>query len=154
MTTAQRMAGAPPPTVAQLQAHAQQVATAFDVRLIACPQLRPEEAFAVVQLRAVFASPVVDETTYAVQLHELGHLLAPSGLLRDVVRDGDPANLMRDEEDAAWAWVRHHAIVWTPVMETVAQWAEQTYAAPSSPAPPPQRDTPQPPSSRIDWRRY
>lgn len=81
-------------------------------------------------------------------LHELGHLAAPTGALRVTV-GGDAANLQRDEEDAAWTWARHYALVWTPVMDALATWAEGTYAAlPTKPT-----NTP-PAPQQIDWTRW
>jgi len=138
------------PTIADLQRHAQDLAAAFKLRLIECAQLKPDEALALKLYGGLaFVSPIVDETTYAVALHELGHLVAPTGALRAAGVVGDRANLKRDEEDAAWTWARHYALTWTPVMDALAHWAEGTYAAaPSAPPAPPA--LPQ----RIDWTRY
>lgn len=138
---------------AALQAHARALAQAFTIRLIESDQLRPEEAFGLLQLRAVFCGPVIDETTYAVALHELGHLAAPTGIVRHVA-SGDVGNLQRVEEDAAWTWARHYALEWTPVMDAVARWAEGTYAAPRRPVPPAPAAPAAPPAPRIDWSRY
>lgn len=135
-------------TAAAMAAHAADLAVAFNVRLITSPLLRPEEAFAEVKRRAVFATTIVDETTYAVVLHEIGHLAAPTGSLVSKGARGS-MNLQRVEEDAAWAWARHYALDWTPAMEAVATWAEGTYQAP---APEPAKPIPATPS--IDWSKW
>lgn len=138
------------PSVATLQAHALDIAQAFDVRLIECAALQPHEAFAQTRLRAAFVGTIVDETTYAVALHEVGHLAAPLGVLRALLGEANNMNLSLDEEDAAWQWARHYALIWTPVMDAVAKWAEGTYqqaaaktAAPSAPVAP-----------KIDWSKF
>jgi hypothetical protein len=135
-------------TTTDLQQHARALARAFNVRLYESPDIRPEQACAVPALRLVLLSPIVDETTYAVALHEIGHLCAALGALHAAVRDGNAVNLRRDEEDAAWLWARHYALDWTDAMEAVAQWAEGTYAAMSAPALPKSK------TSRIDWSKY
>lgn len=104
--------------------------------------------------RAVFCAVITERMTYTVALHELGHLCAPLGVLAGV--DGDGANLLRDQEDAAWAWARRYALEWTPDMEALAQWAEATYqvppaAAPADPAPAPERS---PVRQHIDWSEW
>lgn len=83
-------------------------------------------------------APVMDETTYAVALHELGHCLSALGqcgmyegsqsmrrnnvyaTLRDV-------RLQLEEEMAAWAWARQNALEWTEVMSHVEQMTFDTY---------------------------
>lgn len=133
-----------------LQAHARSLADAFKMRLIESSQLLPEEAMSLPHIRVALCAPIIDETTYAVALHELGHLASPTGALRAAGVVGDRANLMRDEEDAAWTWARHYALIWTAPMEAVATWAERTYAAPAAPPAPP----PLPPRQRINWNHW
>jgi hypothetical protein len=136
------------------QQHTRELARAFNVRLIESDQLRPEEAVGLSWIRVVLCAPVLERMTYAVALHEIGHLAAPCGVLRTQT-PGNRTNLTRDEEDAAWAWARHHALEWTPEMEALAQWAEGTYhqpppaAAPADPAPAP--EPPKPVGQHIDW---
>ena len=145
-------------TLNQLQVHARELAAAFDVRLIEDARIRPEEAMGIPHLRAVLTHPVIEETTYAIVLHEIGHLAAPLGIVRHLVA-GDLGNLHRVEEAAAWAWARHYALDWTPTMEALAQWAEGTYAnlgkgkQPAPPAAePPAPVAPIRPS--IDWSKW
>ena len=103
--------------------HAHDLAKAFDVLLVESRRLAraPEAAFAVPADRTVVVAPIRDESTYALTLHELGHIVAPFGGLH-----GSPG-LERDAEDAAWAWARHYALEWTPLMEQVATQARATY---------------------------
>ncbi len=126
--------------LAALARHAQQLATAFDIWLVVHPGMRPEDACAIPALRAVVTSPIVDQTIYAVVLHELGHLLSPLGSLRQHETPGSAArlyNLRLDEERAAWEWAEHYALEWTPAMQAVREWAYQTYVAPPVAAPAP-----------------
>jgi hypothetical protein len=140
----------PSTTPAALQAHARELAAAFNVRLIESAQLKPEEAFGRSDLRAVFCAPITEETTYAVVLHEIGHHASPTGVVRGLV-EGDRGNLIRIEEAAAWAWARHYALAWTPVMERVARWAEGTYQQAAAPAAAPQAPVA---PKRIDWKEW
>jgi hypothetical protein len=135
-----------------LQSHARELAVAFKCRLVESSQLEPHEAFASPRIRVVFCHPVIDETTYAVALHELGHLAAPLGVLTGIV-PGDPSNLCLDQEDAAWEWARHYALVWTPAMQAVRSWAEGTYQRAFGRGPVAAPKTP-PPPQRIDWSKY
>jgi len=113
-----------------LTRHAREVAGAFGVHLVLDGAVKPEDAVAGVtredRRRVVIAAPIVDETTYAVVLHELGHLLHPGGSVRTAAT-AKSLGLMQHEEEAAWSWARHHALEWTAVMETVAEWALSTY---------------------------
>jgi hypothetical protein len=113
-------------TAAQLRIHAHELARAFKARLVETPGMPPDDAFAIPAMSVVVCAPITEETTYAVALHELGHLVAPLGALRTRA-SAHNVNLRCDEEEAAWAWARRMAIEWTPVMESVARWAEGTY---------------------------
>lgn len=141
------------PLPASLQAHARDLAKAFGVRLIEADVLEPHEALGIARLRVALCTTIIDETTYAVALHEMGHLIAPTGVLRDA-RTAHSRGLMLVEEDAAWTWARHYALIWTPIMETVATWAEGTYTRPiARPTPPPAAPaTPAPPST--NWKHW
>lgn len=78
-----------------------------------------------VVIKAVEIAPVVDETTYAIALHELGHLCAPNGSIMNKTRT-EPAMVMLAER-SAWEWARHFAIVWTDQMQRVHDMALGTY---------------------------
>lgn len=136
---------------ANLRRHAYELAAAFDVTLIET-DIAPESAAAHAGFRAVVIHPIIDETTYAVALHEIGHLVAPLGALRAMhdVRDNDEGNLKRIEEAAAWEWARHYALLWSDVMQHVATWAEGTYATATAVTPP----APVAPNQRINWKDW
>jgi len=147
-------------TARDLQRHAHELAIAFDVALHENPELAPEQAFGVAPLRAVMIAPIIDETTYAVALHEIGHLASPTGVLRHVTKDGDvyqavsgsSANVLCIEEDAAWQWAQHYALDWTPAMDAVKTWARGTYDAP-----PPSLQQPRPLATgkkTINWNDW
>jgi len=142
------------PDTPELQAHAHALAKGFQKRLIESSQLRPEEAFALPHLQLAVISTIVDVTTYAIALHELGHLAAPTGSIRGAV-EGDRASLQRVEEDAAWTWARHYALIWTDVMDRLAQWAEGTYQQQiTTRAPQPAPTAPVAPNQHIDWKNW
>jgi len=127
-----------------LAQHARALAAAFGIRLVEDASLKPEDAAAVTAnvptmepITAVICAPIIDETTYAVVLHEIGHHIAPLGNLRRewsaaskaarrplTVRDYD---LEVESEEAAWTYARHHALVWTDPMQFVQDFALGTY---------------------------
>lgn len=126
--------------------HIMELAAAFKVRLIVVPDLPPERATSGVlrneldgtMTTAIKIAPVMDETTYAVALHELGHSIDPLGHVTHVegsltmrntgmlasIRD---VRLRIEAERAAWAWARHYALEWTDVMSMVETMAMRTY---------------------------
>lgn len=124
--------------VQALRAHAFALAHAFGVRLIERDEHAPDDAFAVPALRLCVVAPIKDETQYAVALHELGHVLAPLGVIDDgELRDrAGRWRIKLDEETAAWDWAQHYALTWTPVMQSVREMTFATYVA-NAPAPPP-----------------
>ena len=84
--------------------------------------------------------PVVDETTYAVALHELGHCIAPCGTLTSteashrMIKQRQPTTLRDvklrlDEEWAAWEWARAYALEWTPAMVAIERSSISSYRA-------------------------
>ncbi len=83
--------------------------------------------------RRVSIAPVRSAITYAVALHEIGHILGRSPTRR------------LDREAAAWMWARQHAIQWTPAMDSkmkscldsyakkfIRKWRRGVYMAPSA----------------------
>lgn len=136
-----------------MQQHVHELAKAFDVRVIESVLLKPEEAFAVQGPRLVICSLIIEKTTYAVALHEMGHLVSPTGVLLGVLRT--PA-VRLDEEQAAWEWARHHALDWDDVMESVAQFGLRSYERDvitedtDTPTPP----APVAPPPHIDWSKW
>lgn len=117
-----------------LRQHALDLAKAFDVELRIKKGLAPHDAAAKFEVKNglltgrqfVEIAPITDETTYAVALHEMGHQLAPCGLLhghqsRHARHTGELVTkrdllLRLESERAAWAWAQHHALQWTALM--------------------------------------
>jgi hypothetical protein len=127
-----------------LRRHVFDLARAFDVRVIEVPGLPPDRAGANPEKRAIVIGTIVDETTYAVALHELGHVLSPTGAVFDPAQD---LELLREE--SAWAWARHHALDWSPAMDHVAQWAFGTYERKRAAT-----RAPLPTTKHIDWSQW
>lgn len=136
-------------TTQSLREHAIAIAKAIGVRLIETDVIKPDEAFAVVGPRLVVCHPIIEETTYAVVLHEVGHLAAPGAAF------GGSAEIVLAAERAAWTWARAHALEWTPTMDALATWCESTYAKNVEPTPTPEQPaTPVVPARRIKWSDY
>lgn len=146
-------------SVERYREHTRELAGAFGVRLIEDSGLLAENAFALTPrlkeetarrllvgpghdlmwwlrdrhrfVGMVVHAPVIDETSYVIVLHEMGHVLSPTGSCRSTERI-EPgsireANLALDEEEAAWEWARRYACEWTPAMEQVRQIGMQSY---------------------------
>jgi len=138
----------------QMRDHAHAVARAFGVTLMEIDSMQPDEAMAVGMLSAAVCAPITDETTYAVALHELGHLIAPGGAVRDSSTRGN-LGLTLHEEEAAWAWARYIALEWTPVMEQcVAAWALSTYQAAQQQQQRHEQKQQKPPTKAINWNDW
>jgi hypothetical protein len=72
------------------------------------------------QMRIIQVRPIKSAVTYAVALHEIGHVLGThQGSRRKAVR-----------ERWAWRWAKRNALVWTPKMERTMrdciEWYEAT----------------------------
>lgn len=86
---------------------------------------------AVVHDRIVYCLEVTDDLTYAIALHELGHMIAPGGYdkaLQDPKFVIDSQKTLVDvmyrklaEEQAAWEWARAHAYDWSTMMQSVRE---------------------------------
>lgn len=123
--------------------HAYDLAAAFGIDLLLFVEQPPDLAAAVHHpdgiRKGVIAKTITDETSYAVVLHEMGHLLSPLGYLRGPLGVKEPSkfdhprdrhrwmNLRLEEEQAAWEWARHYSLVWTLPMQMVEQQAYATY---------------------------
>jgi hypothetical protein len=144
----------------KLRAHAHDLAKAFDVRLVDTAIMRPEEALSIPARRLVVMSEIVDETTYAVALHEIGHLVAPLGALPHTtgLTAARSNGIVLLEEESAWAWAQHYALDWTPAMEQVKEWALSSYRrhGETRRPVPPQEPTaaPGPYQPQIDWSTW
>jgi hypothetical protein len=85
------------------------------------------------QLVRVADTPVVlDELSYSAALHEIGHLVAPSGVPEGGAKDGKPKTLREflvavEAEKVAWQWARENALYWTPEMEVFSRHMFRSY---------------------------
>ena len=83
-------------------------------------------------LRFIRLPEVCDDTSYALALHEFGHLIAPNGSGISIGQFGDKNDPMHcydllKEEFAAWAWARENAIEWTNGMEHTQMLCMKSY---------------------------
>ena len=70
--------------------------------------------WAVQEFELISIPPIKSTITYAVALHEIGHVLGRHQRSRSrIVR-----------ERWAWVWARRHAITWTPAMERTMRRAQ------------------------------
>lgn len=75
--------------------------------------------------RKIRIPPVVNARTYAIALHELGHVISPS-----------QRGLRVDREVDAWDWAKAHALEWSERMDSTrascltqyARWASRRQA--------------------------
>src|SRR5580765_6129402 len=120
------------PTAPDLRRHAHDLAKAFHVNLVEAVQMArtPEAAIAIPMGRTVVVAPITDESTYAIALHEMGHLVSPWGALHGT------GNLTREAEDATWARSSYDAVESPPA----------TKPAPPAPA--------APIGQQINWRKW
>lgn len=68
------------------------------------------------RLRRIKIRPVKSAVTYAVGLHEIGHILGAR-----------QNSTCLDREVGAWEWAREHAIEWTSAMNEKMQKCLQSY---------------------------
>jgi hypothetical protein len=130
--------------------HVTELAAAFSVKLRLLPPGVPPDAAAAgfdrrdrglpahARRRLVVIPAVIDETTYAAALHELGHCCSPYGHLNEFAgsREMTTTNRMStlrdvrlklEGERAAWVWAKHYSLEWTPVMDALANDCMDTY---------------------------
>lgn len=119
-------------TVQELSTHAHQLADAFNVVLDEDKTRDWRTSCADPRTRRAFLSTITDHRTYAIALHEMGHLSAPSGYLpsyalaQPFTETPEWARffaLKLEEETAAWEWAKHYALVWTEEMEAMYRYA-------------------------------
>lgn len=129
--------------------HITQLAAAFKVELLVDRRMAPERAGAGFRhadrgkphdqrRMLIMIAPINDDTSYAVALHELGHCLAPLGMVCQsqgsrTMRVTNRLSSIRDcrlklmEEEAAWEWARHFAREWTVGMDMVERQSLDAY---------------------------
>lgn len=118
----------------ELQLHVLEISQRFQVAIEWIPPRAVAQAVSLhildpnknEDIHAVFISPILDETTYAVAMHEFGHCLHPLGTTRTKdEKEYDRMQLLR--ERSAWEWAMHYALDWTPSMEHVRILAFKSY---------------------------
>lgn len=128
-------------TPTELSQHVHDLAQAFHVRVFVRTDMQPHEAAAAETIddrRVIVVSPIIDDSTYAVALHELGHCLSPNGMLppgefsRQYQHSKTPAcvrdvRLCIEEERAAWEWAHRYAFYWTDLMAFVERLSRSNY---------------------------
>jgi hypothetical protein len=122
-------------SIQELRAHAHSIADAYRVLLIENDDMPMENAGLALfanGANVIFARTIADEYTYAIVMHELGHLAHPAGRLR--TSNSDNPRLKLDEEYAAWEWAEKFALGgWTTEMEAAKHYGlssyERNYAA-------------------------
>lgn len=110
--------------------HARALAKANGVRMLEDSGLAKDCAHATPGLRIVTHAPIVDDTSYIVSLHEMGHIVHPNGLVRDAIvpkTATEKITLQIVEEEAAWDWAEANALEWTAGMAAVKTFALKTY---------------------------
>jgi len=97
----------------QMRQHIEQLVSTHDIRI--SPVRRPHSAFAIREADGgadeIAIAPVRSEITYAIALHEIGHIRGRYQRGRRSVT----------REWWAWQWARENALVWTTRMERCAQ---------------------------------
>ncbi|EKS41338.1 hypothetical protein [Afipia broomeae] len=107
-------------TVGEMDKHVQLIAD--ENQIVIHPTLkRLSRSYSVRVSEEIYIAPIKSVLSYAVALHELGHVLGPhQNSLRVLVR-----------ERAAWRWAKRNALVWSPRMqehaETSIHWYEKNY---------------------------
>ena len=121
---------------AALMQHARKLAAAFNVRLVEDSGASRTDAHSYPAepdgewAGMVTCHPVDDETSYAICLHEIGHIIAPAGMMNYTDADGDDQRLVRMKlvaERAAWQWAKHYAVTWTASMEQARRFGLGSY---------------------------
>lgn len=102
-----------------LRKHVYELATAFGVVVVEIEEVPRHGSIALVDptrkaTPSIVLSPIVDESSYCVALHELGHCIAPNGIIQDA---NERPRLRLYQEESAWEWAMHYALDWTPSMQ-------------------------------------
>jgi hypothetical protein len=78
---------------------------------------RPAQSRAIPEAEEIQIAPIKSAISYAVALHELGHILGRHQTSKNVIV----------RERWAWRWARAHARGWTPTMDAYARRSMQWY---------------------------
>lgn len=77
---------------------------------------RHHDGVAYRKIRSVCIRPIKTAITYAVAMHELGHILGPR-----------QSGVRLDQEVGAWEWAHDNALEWTDAMEGTMQRSLRSY---------------------------
>jgi hypothetical protein len=108
-------------------AHIQQLARDYDVTLLIDPYLDPKRASSEPVDRRVLLPPITDATTYAIALHEIGHVASGHTMPSAFIYLIGGGRAVMSVEMEAWRWARQHALEWTPEMTAIEQWGLDSY---------------------------
>jgi hypothetical protein len=98
------MTGAKSIPVAEMINHVESLCRSHNIGLFWC--VRSDRSYSMRALQEVMIAPIKSVVTYAVALHEIGHLRG---------RHQDSRRCMVRER-WAWDWAKRNALVWTPRM--------------------------------------
>lgn len=99
----------------KLKAHVHQLCRKNKIRIRYAKKLK-RQGHANFDLREIEIRPVLSHTTYAIAIHEIGHLLNRS-----------QSRPILEQEALAWLWAKKHALCWSPTMERVMRRGLQSY---------------------------
>ena len=107
-------------TIGEMDKHVQLIADENQI-VIHRSLKRLSRSYSIRVSEEIHVTPIRSVLSYAVALHELGHVLGPhQSSLRVLVR-----------ERAAWKWAKRNALLWSPRMQARAeasiQWYEKNY---------------------------
>lgn len=91
--------------VADMERHVLSLCDKWGINIEWCR--RPLDAWAVRECELIHIAPIKSSVSYAVALHEIGHI---KGLYQR-----SPRSMAR--EHWAWEWAQRNALVWTPRMD-------------------------------------
>ena len=118
--------------VDRYRSHLYKLVVEHSVEVLEAHGMPPELAVSAPELRRVILPTIADDTSYAIALHEIGHIVAKNGHGISKGMSGDLSDPMYvydllTEEFAAWAWARAQAIDWTVGMEQTEKLAIMSY---------------------------
>jgi hypothetical protein len=118
------------PLLQQLNDHAVMLAVQHGITV---KRTRDGHGWAHQEARVIHAPAVTNEETYAVCLHEMGHIVSPAGDSRQytyvIKSHGDHASLVAPAgEVGAWRWAVDNAVVWTREMQQRLYESLKSYA--------------------------
>lgn len=132
-------------SVAELAAHARELASAFKVRYIelsiplehaiSAPAFFSKSVHSYYNawllqngfVGEIRVPPITTEFHYAVVLHEQGHCVAPGGVIVPDKGSQRLRGMKLHEEQVAWEWAQHYALEWTTEMDAARRFGMETY---------------------------